>query len=187
MSPERQRHVLMGLLAAVAAAAGGWWWYAGTPTPDVAAVAAAAARRGEQGLVPVPPVDVRLDALEGTRRGPEEIARNPFVFGVREVSTAAPLRRSAATTGEAPLVQVPALPTGPPPLPQIPFKFIGLVEGTTGGRRLAVLSDSKGLVVHGAEGAIIDGRFRILSIGTESLEIAYADGRGRQTLRLSGQ
>ena len=49
-----------------------------------------------------------------------------------------------------------------------------------------MLSDSKGLVVHGAEGAIIDGRFRILSIGAESIEIAYADGRGRQTLRLSG-
>ena len=186
MSPERQRHVRMGLLAALVA--GGAWWYAGTPAPDVAAVAAAAARRGEQGPVPMPPVDVRLDALEGARRGPEEIARNPFVFGVREVSTAAPPRRSSATTGGAPLVPVPVLlPTGPPPLPPIPFKFIGLVEGTAGGRRLAVLSDSKGLVVHGAEGAIIDGRFRILSIGPESLEIAYADGRGRQTLRLSGQ
>ena len=54
-------------------------------------------------------------------------------------------------------------------------------------KKIAVLSDSKGLVVHGSEGTIIDGRFRILSIGTESLDIAYADGRGRQTLRLTGQ
>ena len=72
-------------------------------------------------------------------------------------------------------------------MPPIPFKFIGLVEGASGARRIAVLSDSKGLVVHGTDGAIIDGRFRILSIGADSIEIAYADGRGRQTLRLSGQ
>ena len=87
-----------------------------------------------------------------------------------------------------PPVPVPVLlPPGPPPLPPIPFKFIGLVEGTAGTKKIAVLSDSKGLVVHGSEGTIIDGRFRILSIGTESLDIAYADGRGRQTLRLTGQ
>ncbi len=186
MAPERQRHVLTGLLAALVAV--GAWRYLGRPAPDVPA-AAAAARRGEQGMVvPVPPVDVRLDALDGPRRGPEDVARNPFVFGAREGSTIAQPRRSSGGTGGVPPVPVPAmLPTGSPQLPPIPFKFIGLVEGTTGGRRLAVLSDSKGLVVHGAEGAIIDGRFRILSIGAESLEIAYADGRGRQTLRLSGQ
>jgi hypothetical protein len=73
-----------------------------------------------------------------------------------------------------------------PPLPPIPFKFIGLVEGAAG-TRIAVLSDSRGLVVHGGEGAIIDGRFRILAIGAETVDIAYADGRGRQTLRLTGQ
>jgi hypothetical protein len=79
------------------------------------------------------------------------------------------------------------MPPGPPPLPPIPLKFIGLVEGSTTARKIAVLSDSKGLVVHGTEGAIIDGRYRILAIGTESIDIAYADGRGRQTLRLTGQ
>ena len=78
-------------------------------------------------------------------------------------------------------------PPGPPPLPPIPLKFIGLVEGVAAGSRIAVLSDTRGLVVHGREGAIIDGRFRILAIGTESIDIAYADGRGRQTLRLTGQ
>ena len=41
--------------------------------------------------------------------------------------------------------------------------------------------------MHGKEGDIIDGRYRILKIGTESIEIAYLDGRGRQTIRLTGQ
>ena len=41
--------------------------------------------------------------------------------------------------------------------------------------------------MHGKEGDIIDGRYRILKIGTESIEMAYPDGRGRQTIRLTGQ
>ena len=121
----------------------------------------------------------------GPRTGPEEAARNPFVFGAREVSNPGPARPRTGSVAAPPIMPPP--PAGPPPLPPIPFKFIGLVEGASGARRIAVLSDSKGLVVHGTEGAIIDGRFRILSIGADSIEIAYADGRGRQTLRLSGQ
>jgi hypothetical protein len=42
-------------------------------------------------------------------------------------------------------------------------------------------------VYHGREGDIIEGRYRILKIGIESIEMAEVDGRGRQTIRLSGQ
>ena len=41
--------------------------------------------------------------------------------------------------------------------------------------------------MHGKEGDIIDGRYRILKIGTESIELVYLDGRGKQTIRLTGQ
>jgi hypothetical protein len=41
--------------------------------------------------------------------------------------------------------------------------------------------------MHGREGDIIEGRFRVLRVGVDSIELAYADGRGRQTIRLSGQ
>ena len=184
MSPERQRHVLLGLAAALVVI--GAWRYLDAVSPAVPA-AVAAARRTDPAVAPITPVDVQLEALTGARTGPEEAARNPFVFGVRAVSATGPARpRSTGTAGPAPPI-MPSLPAGPPPLPPIPFKFIGLVEGAAGARRIAVLSDSKGLVVHGTQGAIIDGRFRILSIGPDSIEIAYADGRGRQTLRLSGQ
>ncbi|HUU32780.1 MAG TPA: hypothetical protein VMW48_01890 [Vicinamibacterales bacterium] len=183
MSAERQRQVLMGLLAVLAVVGG--WRYLGAAAPSGPA-AATAARRAEIATAVVTPVDVRLDALDGARPGPQEATRNPFVFGGRAAAPG-PVGRGTANSGIAPAPPPPMLPPGPPPLPPIPFKFIGLVEGASGGRRIAVLSDSKGLVVHGAEGAIIDGRFRILSIGADTVEIAYADGRGRQTLRLSGQ
>ena len=81
------------------------------------------------------------------------------------------------------------MPTGPPPpppLPPIPLKFIGIVESPSTRQKIAVLSDGRGTSFHGREGDIIEGRYRILRIGAESIEMAYLDGRGRQTIRLTG-
>jgi hypothetical protein len=41
--------------------------------------------------------------------------------------------------------------------------------------------------MNGREGDLIEGRYRVLRVGADSLDLAYADGRGRQTIRLSGQ
>ncbi len=79
------------------------------------------------------------------------------------------------------MVQAPLPPPGPPP---ITVKFIGVVSRRDVGR-VAVLSDGKN-VYYGRAGEIVDGRWRIVSIGEESLQIEYADGRGRQTVRLTG-
>jgi hypothetical protein len=38
----------------------------------------------------------------------------------------------------------------------------------------------------GREGEVVAGQYRILKIGVESVEMAYLDGRGRQTIRLTG-
>ena len=48
-----------------------------------------------------------------------------------------------------------------------------------------MLSDGR-MSYHGREGEIIDGPYRIVRIGEESIEMEYVDGRGRQTIRLSG-
>jgi hypothetical protein len=183
MSAKRQKQVLAVLLAALALMLGRQFL---TSAPEAPAVVQAR-RAAALASVPPPPADVGLASLDEARPGPDDQGRNPFVFGARRpVESEAVTRRSARAEAATPPPPV-FLPPAAPPLPPIPFKFIGLVEGASGSRRIAVLSDTKGLVVHGTEGAIIDGRFRILAIGAESLDIAYADGRGRQTLRLSGQ
>jgi hypothetical protein len=86
-------------------------------------------------------------------------------------------------------VFIPPAPAGPPPPPPIPLRFIGLVGAgpTTQAGRVAIFSDQRGNVVHGKEGDIIEGRYRVLRIGPDSADLVYLDGRGRQTLRLSGQ
>ena len=79
----------------------------------------------------------------------------------------------------------PIVPAGPPPPPPITLKFIGIVKKADG-TRIAVLSDGK-RPIYGVEGQEIEGRYRILKIGLESIEMSYIDGRGRQTIRLNGQ
>ena len=74
----------------------------------------------------------------------------------------------------------------PPPPPRIPLKFIGLMESGRAGK-YAILTDGRGLPIYGKEGEVIEGRYRILRIGVESVDLAYLDGRGRQTIRQTGQ
>jgi hypothetical protein len=128
---------------------------------------------------------VRLDALTRVRPEPESGLRNPFRF--RPVAPPPEPSLGPRPTGGvgAPGTAGPAMPVGPPPLPPIALKFIGLVEQAPSRLKLAVLSDGRN-VFYGKEGDVIEGRYRIERIGVESIEMAYVDGRGRQTLRLSG-
>jgi hypothetical protein len=66
------------------------------------------------------------------------------------------------------------------------LKFIGIIESPQAGR-VAALSDGR-RVFQGRVGDIIEGRYRIVRIGVESIVMEYADGSGtQQTIRLSGQ
>ena len=56
----------------------------------------------------------------------------------------------------------------------------GLEQGVDGQAAFASTDEIK-------EGDIIEGRYRVLRIGTDSADLIYVDGRGRQTIRLSGQ
>jgi hypothetical protein len=124
--------------------------------------------------------DVHLDALAAERPKPGSGQRNLFRF--KPKPPPAPPKVTTPTLETAPLVATG--PPPPPPLPPITLKFIGTLDRA--GKKIAVLSDSAGHVDYGAEGATIGGRYRVLKIGVESIEMSYLDGRGRQTIRLTG-
>lgn len=87
-------------------------------------------------------------------------------------------------SGRAAAAPPPAeLPALPPPPPPIPLRFVGLAETAMG--KVASLSDGK-FVYNAREGDVIEGRWRVVKIGTESLVIERVDGTGRQTLRGPG-
>src|SRR5205814_3794233 len=91
-----------------------------------------------------------------------------------------------------PVVKAPVLPAPPPadpPPPRlapIPYRFMGILEATDRKLTIAVLSDGVHAPLHGSVGDVIEGRYRILRISPDSIEMSYADGRGRQTIRLTG-
>jgi hypothetical protein len=127
--------------------------------------------------------DLKLELLKGDSSEREEPIRNPFQFRTKP-SSAAP-REQASASKPPVVIAPPQVPQGPPPPPPIALKYIGVLETAQG--RVAIFRDTGGDIINGREGDIIDGRYRLLKIGVESADLAYVDGRGRQTIRLSGQ
>jgi hypothetical protein len=127
--------------------------------------------------------DVKLELLDVNRDVLTEAARNPFRFEAKTPPPAPP----RAPSDDGPVVFTPPpAPTGPPPPPPIPLRYFGLAAGQDG-VPIAFFNDGRGNVFQGKEGDIIEGRYKLLRVGTDSVELAYLDGRGRQTIRLSGQ
>jgi hypothetical protein len=151
------------------------------PTRPARQARTAAAAAGSQDA----PTAIALDALKAGRGEPTPNGRNPFQFQARASGPAITAAEPPTPRPAAAAPTIAAAPTGPPPPPPIPLKFIGIVEKADG-TRIAVLSDGR-RPYHGVEGQELEGQYRILKIGIEALEIAYLDGRGRQTIRLSGK
>lgn len=181
MPPERGRTIaLLGLLGTLAVLAVYVFW----PAADATRASQSAPRGDTRGAGPssVSAPDVHLRTLDDARAEPETpLQRDLFRFKARAPATRAE-RRGEPTA---------AAPVGPPTVPPSPalapiaMRFIGLVETQETARKIAIFSDGRG-IYQGREGDIIEGRYRILRIGVESVEMAYLDGRGRQTIRLSG-
>jgi len=157
-----------------------WWWPTPAASVPVPSNTRAAGRGGAAARPAATAPDVHLDALEAERPRPGDTERNLFRFRPK----AAPPPPPVAARPTPP----PSDTTGPPPPPSVPpitLKYIGVIAVERSGKKIAGLSDGRE-VWHGSEGDVILGQYKILRIGTESIELSYIDGRGRQTIRLSG-
>jgi hypothetical protein len=157
----------------------------GDVTPTAARAPGGPAASG-QGSGTSPVSDLKLELLEQKRAELAEPERDPFRFQARPVAPP-PAAPAAPPRPSTPVVTLPPVPTGPPPPPPISLRFIGLVDAPSQAGRVAILSDGRGNVVYGKEGDTIEGRYRLLKVGADAVELAYVDGRGRQTVRLAGQ
>lgn len=181
--PKRQILILGLLLVTLAAVV------AYTLSGDEPAAPAAPASNRQRGrpavnggatLPPEQALDVRIETLSAAKPEPGEAERNPFRFRPKP-----PPPTPAPPPQPAPPPVEPPGPPPPAPPPPIPLKFIGVIESPRAGK-IAVLKDERS-VYHGREGEIIEGRYRIVRIGVESIVMEYVDGRGRTTIRLTGQ
>ncbi|HEX5109233.1 MAG TPA: hypothetical protein VFV95_12325 [Vicinamibacterales bacterium] len=134
---------------------------------------------GTTGPLPdVPVVDLNLDRLKTAGRELGESERDPFRFRPKAPP---PVQR----VQQPPPVFVPQQPVGPPPVPQIPLRVYGTYS--VGGKWVAAFRDERGNTFNGREGDILEGRYRLVRITETSVDLEYIDGRGRQTLRVTGQ
>ena len=185
MARERRNQLVLGALAiALAAVAYQQWPRTTTIEAPAASNDVQGTARTSTGKPSMTAPDVHLKALEEEWPKPGEVERNLFRF-----------KPKPAPPPSAPVERVPTVataPVGPPPPPPVPpiaLKFITLIERPDrGGEKIALLSDGRGgPSIFGKEGDVIEGRYKIVRIGTESIEVAYLDGHGRQTIRLTGQ
>ena len=131
-------------------------------------------------LPAVPVVDLNLDRLKTAGRELPASQRDPFRFRPKAPP---PVQRVQAP----PPVFAPPAPAGPPPVPAIPLRYFGLIGYTGSGQKIAAFRDERGNTFNGKEGEILEGRYRVLRIGPDSVVLEHLDGRGRQTIRLTGQ
>ncbi len=180
MHPKRQREIALAIAAMLLIAVAVWTVRRSTMPPAAAAPGGVTGSSTQpQSKHPISAID--LEALEAKRPEPEESDRNPFRFKPKP----APPPPAAAVRQQQ--EQAAGGPSEPPPPPRIPLKYIGeMADPKKTGGRVAILSDARG-VYYGREGDIVEGRYRIIKIGVESIELAYLDGRGRQTIRQTGQ
>jgi hypothetical protein len=177
MAPERRNRIALGVLAVVLVGLAYRAYSPSTETSVMTSNVRGQSPRAAGAVASLETPDVRLGSLSEERIKPSGADRNLFRFKVK----VAPPVVAAAPTDAAPTA--PAGPPAAPVVPPITLKFIGVVVTTEKAQTYAVLRDDRG-VYHGREGDIIEGRYRILKIGAESIELAYVDGRGRQTIRL---
>ena len=187
MERKRRREITLAVVAVALAGTAMWGL---RPTNSAAPAGQSAVRnssapankqRADKGVS-----GIDLQALESERPEPERSNRNPFRF--KQTPSPSSSTPAPRTTTIAPPPSDHAMTSIDPGPPRIPLKFIGVVEAQQDPKigRVAILSDTRG-VYHGRENDTIEGRYRILKIGVESVDLAYLDGRGRQTIRLTGQ
>jgi hypothetical protein len=127
--------------------------------------------------------DLDLAVLVREQPEPADTGRDPFRF--ESAPARAPGGEPAGPAAAAPARQAtPAEPQEPPGPPPILLKFIGIAKQGAG-RLYAVLRDERG-IYYGAEGDVVEGRYRILRVSAEVVEMSYVDGRGRTSIPLSG-
>ena len=191
METERRRQLLLAVLAVVLAVVVYYAWpgtsrqSTSSSNQRAAGTSGAVRDRTARGAAPQPTTDVHLEALEAERPKPGPTERNLFRFREKPPPPPPGAGRGAPAP-DVPIITVPPGPPQPPPLPPINLKFLGFVEQAAGKPKIAILSDGSGPPQYAKEGDVVLGRFRILKIGEESVEVAYSDGRGRQTIRMTG-
>jgi hypothetical protein len=174
--PERRRQLsLLGIVLLGLVIVAWYQWPQAAPAVPTSNPPSGRPQAPQASRLPEP---VRLADLAAVPPA-TDIRRNPFTFGMRE-RLAEPVSQPALVTN--PIFEQPAAPEGPPP---ISLRLTGLMVGPGTDRMMATLKDpASGALFHAFEGDVVDGRYRLVRVGTQSVVVSYVDGSGIRTLGL---
>jgi hypothetical protein len=124
---------------------------------------------------------IGLDRLQKPHGGIEVGKRDIFDFGPPPPTPPPPPRPPTPV----PTAVVEASPT-PPPLPPMSVKYIGSLADDQRGLKVAVLLNDRKEVLTGGVGEVVANRFRIVSIGLESVDLQDVGSNRVQRIPLKG-
>lgn len=125
------------------------------------------------------PVALKLKQIEEVPDEPEA-GRNLFRFGVPPPPPYVP-----PPYVPPPPPPIPQGPPPPPPIPPIPLTLTWVYSETAPHR--AYLADKNGVVFEATQGQVVDGRYKLLAVGTSSVVMSYLDGTGQRTITVGGR
>lgn len=133
-------------------------------------------------IKPPPPSPAELERMrkaeEARLKAMEEEARKRAEEQALRAKAEQEARDKEAAEAAARLAQQPPPPPGPPPPPPPPqappigLKLVGYLGPPN--RRIAVFLSGNDIVL-GRQGEVVDGKFRVLAIGPDSVEMGYSD------------
>jgi len=103
---------------------------------------------------------------------PVELPKNPPTIPINRPPVAAP---------------APPVASGPPPAPQAPpmtFKYYGFKVSKKDGRKQAFLLDGDDIIIAGENDVVKKGRYRVVRIGVNTIEVEDTQFKSTQTLKL---
>lgn len=173
--PQRRRQIV--ILAVALPVAAGLLWYELKPAPTATKAPTSNAQTKTQASMKLP-APVKLGALEPVPDEPTE-GRNLFKFGEHPPPPKPP---------QPAYVPPPPQPVGPPPPPPgpppIPLKATGRYSMPDGKIVVQLRDPQNGATFMVGEGQIVDGRYRVVKIGLESVVLAYLDGTGQRMIAI---
>jgi hypothetical protein len=186
---QRRQFITLGLVILIGVVLYFWYPWAPPaqgppgPTAEVRGAASNTPAAAPGGAAPSDglPEPLKLSELQAVNEETQG-ARDPFGFGVPPKPPPPPPAPVVIRPTPTP---EPPKPVGPPPRPPIPVKFLGVAEDPSRPGKLVSLS-LNGAVVVAREGDVVDGKYRLVKVGLESIVMAYLDGQGQTTIRLGG-
>ena len=177
----RNRRALYGALAGLALVLAVYTWTRGDRAAAVSLSLPGLQRGPRTASADGPLPRIGLDRLQKPRGGMEVGKRDIFDFGPPPPTPPPP--PPPPTPVPTPFVEV----TPPPPsLAPASVKYIGSLADNRRGLKVAVLLNDRKEVLTGGVGEVVGNRFRIVSIGLESVDVQDLGNNRVQRIPLKG-